>query len=403
MSDDAVPSGGRKRRRGLFWRLVAIAVVLAGYAAYKLLWHPSPEPPPEPAPELDMPADRTFDGDSSKLERTVVVPTLDTPMPKGKNVIWCASFQIAWNHLRDDVIKEPVRIANAEEVADRLNKAPQSEADLPKGSYYAAAGWVRDGIVGRIQREMAARFPHGHQPDSSDVTGQTVIVAYAYLVARVKFTIPFFDQHEPLLFKAAGIEPTRLRSFGTSQMDIRANDELGRQVNVLYASKEQEPHKGVAELPKEFAVDPCKDSSPNQIVLACVAPKDTLAGTLADVERKVRNGRGEHGLGGSDMLLIPNLSWRVGHHFKELEGTDKLILNTVARKAWVDKAWQMVVFRLDRSGAQLESEGRMLVKVCVPTHYIFDRPFLIYLKRRGAEHPFFVMWVDNAELLSRWK
>jgi hypothetical protein len=27
------------------------------------------------------------------------------------------------------------------------------------------------------------------------------------------------------------------------------------------------------------------------------------------------------------------------------------------------------------------------------------RPFLIYLKKRGAGHPFFVMWVDNAELL----
>ena len=28
-------------------------------------------------------------------------------------------------------------------------------------------------------------------------------------------------------------------------------------------------------------------------------------------------------------------------------------------------------------------------------------PFLIAMKRRGATHPFFVMWVDNAELLSK--
>jgi hypothetical protein len=30
-----------------------------------------------------------------------------------------------------------------------------------------------------------------------------------------------------------------------------------------------------------------------------------------------------------------------------------------------------------------------------------DRPFLIYMQKQDAEHPFFVMWADNAELLTR--
>jgi hypothetical protein len=30
---------------------------------------------------------------------------------------------------------------------------------------------------------------------------------------------------------------------------------------------------------------------------------------------------------------------------------------------------------------------------------LFYRPFFLYMKKRGAKHPFFVMWVDNAELL----
>jgi hypothetical protein len=34
-------------------------------------------------------------------------------------------------------------------------------------------------------------------------------------------------------------------------------------------------------------------------------------------------------------------------------------------------------------------------------YYVFDRPFLIYLKKRGATRPYFAMWVDNAELLRR--
>ncbi len=381
------------------WRLVAIAVALAGYIAVKLLLRPTPEPAPEP----DIPAERTFDGDSAKLERTVVVPTLDTPMPKGRNVIWCASFQIAWNHLRDDVIKEPIRLASAQDVADRLNKAPQSEADLPPRSYYAAAGYVSDGIVGRIQKEMAARFPHGHRPDFSDVTGQTEIVAYAYLVAHVKFTTPFSDWREPFPFRDSISQTTNVRSFGTSAVDPDPSGDRHRQVSVLYESEEQEPAEGGATRPREFVVDPCKDSSPSQIVLANVPPKGTLAATLADVEGKVGREHRQGGLHHNDLLLVPNMSWRLDQHFRELERPDAVVLNSAAEGIPVSKASEMILFRLDRSGAQLESEGIAAPTPAVPTYYSLDRPFLLYMKKREAEHPFFVMWVDNAELLTKWK
>jgi hypothetical protein len=51
----------------------------------------------------------TFSGKSDQLKQTVIVPTLDTPCPAGKNVIWCSSFQLAWNELRDNVIHAPCR------------------------------------------------------------------------------------------------------------------------------------------------------------------------------------------------------------------------------------------------------------------------------------------------------
>ena len=47
--------------------------------------------------------------------------------------------------------------------------------------------------------------------------------------------------------------------------------------------------------------------------------------------------------------------------------------------------------------------GIVFGAACVPGYSIFDRRLLIHMRRRRAEHPFFVMWVTNAELLSRWK
>jgi len=58
-------------------------------------------------------------------------------------------------------------------------------------------------------------------------------------------------------------------------------------------------------------------------------------------------------------------------------------------------------FCLNRSGATLRSEAKT-EKSAIPTNFFFERPFLVYLKKRGAPIPYFAMWVDNAELLRRW-
>ena len=68
----------------------------------------------------------------------------------------------------------------------------------------------------------------------------------------------------------------------------------------------------------------------------------------------------------------------------------------------MDIAQQDILFRLNRSGAELKSEMRMYT-LGGPTYYLFDRPFLVCLRKREAEHPYFVMWVDNAELLQRFQ
>jgi hypothetical protein len=36
-----------------------------------------------------------------------------------------------------------------------------------------------------------------------------------------------------------------------------------------------------------------------------------------------------------------------------------------------------------------------------PNVFHFDRPFMVYLKNRAAQHPYFVMWVETAELLCK--
>jgi hypothetical protein len=344
-----------------------------------------------------------WEGPSTALKRTVVVPTLDTPIPEGKSAVWCASFQAAWNRLKEDVAKGPVLLEGAEEVADRLNRAEPPGADLAPGSFYAAAGFARDGAIERVRKEMATKFPGEAITDLVDELPSgpevTVAIAYAYLQAEIRFTKPYHDDGVGLRFEAAQGNEVRVASFGLLNRDLHHELALREQVTVLYWSDRR-----AGEL-AEFAVDLCNDSTPNQIVLASIPRQQTLAEALAELQRKIERARAEGvdpALGMDSILLVPNMTWHLTHHFQELEGRN--LLNASLPRTSLSAAFQAVRFKMNRTGVQLKSQAAVAVKSTGserPRHIIFHRPFLLYLKKRDAQRPFFVMWVDNAELLQK--
>lgn len=347
---------------------------------------------------------KTFDGQSSSLEGTVIVPTLDTPVGSGKNVIWCSSFQLAWNEMRGFLGGGPLQIPGAEALAARLNSAPQSSDDLDKKSYFITAGPVRSGIVERINSELQSRFstspPAEFELDRLDPSD---FLAYAYLTANVRFEVPFRENREEFIFEDSRGEKTGVKSFGVWKAYTPQERQSGRQIRILYTrnSDPNNPFKGFS----EFALDLSKDTEPYQIVLAIVELGPTLADTLDALNRKIaeyanRSSGSEfaHRFMG-DRLVVPEMFWRIAHRFRELE--DK---HFVSKKLIgpVQLAAQIIEFKLDRSGALLESHAALAGTRSVSNFY-FNKPFLIYIKKRGREHPFFVMWVDNAELLSRFE
>jgi hypothetical protein len=367
--------------RYLFFVIVAGAMLALLVVAYQYIREPEP-PRGQAIISLD------------NLQQTVVVPTLDSSVPANKSAIWCAAFQLAWNHFKNDVTKGPVQLANAAEVVDRLNRAEQSEDDLDPTTYYAIAGLVRDGIVARVREDMAAKFPDAPQPQFTEA--ETAALAYAFLQAGVRYKYEYYDNTKPLPFIGSDGKKIPVRSFGVRPSErAQGHGTFRAQVHILFQDKD------------EFAVDLCKDSQPNQVFLASVGRKETLAATLADVQEKTAKHR-PAGVGSEfdqyATLLVPNMHWDLDHHFRELEGRDKLLLNPMLQGLYIDTAWQRVRFNLDRKGAEVRSEARMTAggRSEGRNDFHFDRPFLVVMTKRSAKQPFLVMWVDNAEMLSRW-
>ncbi len=340
--------------------------------------------------------DKTFDGPSSALGQTVVAPSLASELPAGKNVVWCSSFQLAWNALKDDILKEPVELIKHRELAELLSRSGPSEKDIAPGDYYANAGLVMDDIVQTIQDDMRKKFPEEPVPKFGDIGPETALVLYSFLSANVPFEIPYFENDQKLVFVDSSGRETPVHSFGIRQKDQYAYHELREQLEILFREYDKRHNL------KECAIDLCKQASPNQIIIAMVEPKATLAETVTYVDEKAsQKVEDEYAsrFRTNDTLLVPNLSWRIVHDYAELEGDS--LANDAFKGYPIEKVQQAIQFRLDRSGAELKSE----TKICcgsMYTDFVFDRPFMIYMKKRGAEYPYFVMWIDNAELLEQY-
>jgi hypothetical protein len=349
--------------------------------------------------------------DSNSLRETAVVATLDCPLPEHKNAIWCATFQIAWDKLKQDIIGEPVQVLGAEDLAGRLNGTPFPKGSIEEKSYYTAAGFVKSGIIEQIQKEMARRFPSEPVPtfDARYRTLPDAILAYAYLNVDVAFAYPYYARLSAFDFLSSTGDRTSVTAFCAQTNGPGKNSEQVRdQVVVLYYDFDQS--SGAV----QFAVDLSRQTQPYEVILARMPRCNTLAEAAKVVQRKTTEFKNDPNyevlrkLRPIDTLIVPDVAYKLTHHFDELLG--KHLGNPKWRDYFIFDALQKIDFTLSRTGVVVKSQARVGVTKrdarppeLTPRYLHFDRPFLICVQKREPNAtPFFLMWVDNAELMKQY-
>lgn len=331
--------------------------------------------------------DALLTADAADLKDTIVSARLDVPLEPGKNVLWCGTFQLAHNETCS-LVGEDLKFDTPSPVIDALNKKAFTKTDLDEASYVALAGFVRDGIHERIRRELDAKFDGQATPrlvpEESSAWCPQDIIAYSYLFKTLEFPRPFERLEEPLVF--AGQE---LPAFGIGEYK-EAKRELYPQVIVLdYKSNE------------DFVIELKTKSKGDRVILARVKPEETLAATVASVDRRA-GAAGEPASPG-DMLRVPKLNFDIMRRYSELEGKQLVTNNpAVAKDLVIVSAVQNTRFAMDEQGVKLRSESHIEGKseMSFDQHImVFDKPFLLMLRRTDAKSPYFALWVDNPELL----
>lgn len=332
------------------------------------------------------------------LPSTDITPVLDAPLAPGRNAVWCATFQIAWDDLRGVLGNEPVQLEGEPPLASALNQESFDRDALSPESYVARGGWESEHIVEQILQEMADRFPNSQPQLLNPRPSPNAVVLYCYLLKVLPFAEHFERLPEPLAFHD-GDSTTPVAAFGLTEDPGEGFDKmaLSLQVTVLDYSG-----------PDDFILRLATSDPGDAIILAKMPPADTLGESLARVRRRIDDSTltaDERTFKMKETLAVPVLTLNVDRKYDEL--LDRTFLNQLSTDLFVDRAAQIIRFHLDERGAHLESEVEIIGEnghgappaPPEPRHFILDRPFLLYLQEAGAASPYFAAWVSNTEFM----
>lgn len=330
-----------------------------------------------PDPATDLVAE------TANLKTTTLTAHLDVPLDDKTNLVWCSSLQMAWNDLKE-VLEGAIRHDVKNPDAEILNASTINKEHVSDRALVAQAGFVRDGIVESLQAELHRKFKKGRDPVLDQLkTGPEDIIAYSYLYKDLPFQYVFeVKEGDPLRFGS-----TPVKSFGINQFDPGNNihRDLRKQITICRYKSEN-----------DFVVRLQPASENDEIILACRPPKGTLSDMIRSVVKTSETPElGDYGrrMETDDVLLVPKFDFELSHNYDELAGP---IQNGLS----IEAALQTIRFKLDERGAILKS--RAIVHVLsdgMPRRMIFNKPFLVVLREKGSQDPYFAAWVSTPEIL----
>lgn len=345
------------------------------------------------APPADFPQQR----DASSFAGTDVVPYPTTPISLGRNCLYCATFRIAWDQLRESP-DLPVAVDPTPAIATELNRQPFSLDNLDPGSFFAQT--VDKADVAKMTKELQRRFPGAAGPSTlpanTDGKGR---VLYAYLLKSLPFADAFDGNTGPLSFPS-GSKTAPVASFGGSpaaQFQVHVAD---------YRTDE------------DFIIELKTESRRDVMLLAKIPAESTLQATMNKVLARVTSPNPQHTrftLDHRESLQIPKLSFNIQQKYDDLEGIE-IVGSSYSKHGLpelIASAEQGTAFVLNERGAKLESTAEIETEIAeggfdpLPPpppirKFHFDRPFLVLLREQKSHEPYFALWLENTELMEPW-
>ncbi|SMC15980.1 hypothetical protein SAMN02745134_00002 [Clostridium acidisoli DSM 12555] len=197
------------------------------------------------------------------LNNTIIIPYMNSQIVTGNNLVYCSTFQLAWNELKDNIIKGNIIIDGNPAGVNFLNEGLSTKNDISEKYYLAMAGYNKDDIIGKINRNLKEKFGGSAPKVTEKLVYPEDILAYSYLNVDLQFMYKFNELNQPINFKN-----TKVKAFGIKKYNY-SDAKIGNQVNILYYKNDS-----------DFIINLKTQNSKDEIILANINPQNTLLDTI---------------------------------------------------------------------------------------------------------------------------
>lgn len=330
----------------------------------------------------------------SSTEGITTVLTLDDEITD--NTIWCGTFQLIWNDLKNDLAKQDIVFNPQLKVVENLNKETFTTKELSETSYYKKIGTPSLKLKEEIEKAIKDKFNETSDIlDDFDWENRDPLDYFLYVMLKKEFQFEkAFEELENGKFR----DYDNVKYFGIKSDET---GELKQQVDVLYYKSKD-----------DFAVK-LRTKQEDEVIL-CKNPEGKTFGEIYNnildkTEVKVYNMPNNQDnyeaikvygeLKEGELLKVPNIKLKEKNEITEIE--DKKFLFSNGEVYSIEKALQTIEFELDRTGGKIKSEAGMMVKnesVAIMDEireFSIDDTFAIFLIEKGKDKPYFAGKIND--------
>lgn len=323
-------------------------------------------------------------------EKSTLIPTVTSELGNG-NDVWVGTFQIAWNEFMDERVKGKVEFEGGNPpLADELNKRTFTKDMISSEDYYIKIGKTTEQLKEEIANDIEEKFGITNSQALEKISFNELnsYTIYTMLYKNFNFLIPF-DKLSRMRFY--GSEET-VEYFG---IDNSSPDELRKNVEVLFYNDNS-----------DFAVK-LKTKENEELILYCNNTNLSFNDLYKELNEKTEKYTGNRNLLEDEDLMIPYINIDTNIEYDELCNKEikypenKSLYNA---PGWIAQAIQNITFSLNESGGNLISEAAIRDQADsispVPTrNFIYNKPFVLFLKEAKKEKPYFALKVNNTGVL----
>ena len=318
-----------------------------------------------------------------------IVPTMDDKITTDSS--WCATFQLVWNDMKNEIVKTDVVFNPQLEMVENLNKESFTEDMLSDEYYFKIYGFKNLELKEKIQKGIKEKFNQTSDIlDDFDWNNDALDDPTSLDVRRYFFYTMLYREFEykskfSVLDNAKFGEYEDIKYFGVNKNSKVA---VRKQIEVLfYNSKE------------EFALK-LKTKSGDEVIFYKNPDGKTFREIYDNMMRKANEYEESRDFSEKDFFMAPILSFNVKREYKELE--NKKFNTADGNIAMIEKAIQSIKFSLDETGGKVKSEAGVdswkttsMAEEEKTRYFNVNDTFALFLKEETKDVPYLALRVDD--------